>query len=379
MPLIDLVKYNGGPDVFAWKFPDENLSTWTQLIVNESQEAVFLKDGKICDVLGSGKYTLDTKNIPILSNLIGLPFGGKTPFAAEIWFINKAHSLDIKWGTTSPIQLQDPKYNILINLRARGQFGIVISDSKQFLTKLVGTLPIFNKESLTKFFRGVYVSEIKNIISQYVVKKKISFLEINAHIDDIALATKEQISSQFSEYGINLLNFYIHDLSIPDNDPQLIKLKNALAKKAEMDIVGYDYREERTFDTLEGAAKNEGSVQSGLMGAGIGLGMGAGIGYPLGNTVNSFTNVLSATEKKKCPKCNSQVNNDSRFCSNCGYDFQSVTEEKKIVCKKCGAVLDSNMKFCPECGNPLIKKCPKCGAEADSSSKFCPECGTRLN
>ena len=99
MALIDVVKYNGGPNVFAWKFPSDELSTFTQLIVNESQEAILVKDGQFADIFKAGRYRLTTANIPILNNIINLPFGGESPFKAEVWYVNKAYSLDIKWGT----------------------------------------------------------------------------------------------------------------------------------------------------------------------------------------------------------------------------------------------------------------------------------------
>ena len=135
MALIDVIKYAGKRDVLAWRYPSQELRLGTQVIVNESQEAVFVKEGKILDILGPGRYTLSTENIPILAKLINLPFGGKTPFTAEIWYINKAYLLDVKWGTPTPMQLQDPKYKVFIPVRAFGQFGFQIKDSKQFLTK----------------------------------------------------------------------------------------------------------------------------------------------------------------------------------------------------------------------------------------------------
>ena len=105
MAIIDLVKHDEGSDEFIWKFPSSELSTWTQLIVNESQEAIFFKDGKALDAFGPKRYTLDTNNIPLLVEFIKLPFGGKSPFAAEVWYVNKRHVLDIKWGTPTPIQI----------------------------------------------------------------------------------------------------------------------------------------------------------------------------------------------------------------------------------------------------------------------------------
>ena len=120
MAIVEVVKYNGKPDVLAWKYPNEELGTWTQLIVNESQEAVLVKGGKVFDVFGSGRHTLETANIPILNKIINLPFGGRSPFTAEVWYINKGYNLDIKWGTPSPVQIQDPKYGIFVPVRANG-------------------------------------------------------------------------------------------------------------------------------------------------------------------------------------------------------------------------------------------------------------------
>ena len=132
MAVAEVVKYNGGPDVFAWKYPEDELGTWTQLIVSESQEAVLFKGGKALDVFQSGRHTLETENIPLLNQILKLPFGGRSPFSAEVWFVNKMNSLDIKWGTSSPIQIQDPKYHVFIPVRSFGQFGIRVENAKQF-------------------------------------------------------------------------------------------------------------------------------------------------------------------------------------------------------------------------------------------------------
>ena len=278
MAVVDVIKYNGGPDVFAWKYPSDELGTWSQLIVNESQEAILFRGGKALDVFQSGRHTLDTPNIPMLNSIINLPFGGRSPFTAEIWFVNKIHNLDIKWGTPTPIQIQDPKYGIFAPVRSNGSFGIQIEDSKKFIIKLVGTLPSFDKSAITKYFRSLYVTKVKDSISEYFVHKKISILEINAYIDEISSEMKEKIEPVLKEYGISLVNFYVNDISVPEDDPAVAKLKEALAKRAEMNIIGYDYNQERSFDTLEGAAKNTSSMSTPFMGAGMGMGMGMGMG-----------------------------------------------------------------------------------------------------
>jgi len=426
MAIVEVIKYNGGPEVFAWKYPSEELGTWTQLIVNESQEAVLYKGGKAMDVFGSGRHTLDTANIPILSKVINLPFGGKSPFKAEVWYVNKAHSLDVKWGTASPIQIQDPKYGVFVPVRSNGMFGIQIEDSKKFLIKLVGTLNIFDKQSIVKYFRGLYITKVKDAISSYLVHEQISIMEINAYIDELSEYMKERIQPVMAEYGIKLVNFYVNDISVPEDDTAVKQLKDALAKRAEMNIIGYSYQQERSFDTLEGAATNTGSNISAFMGAGMGLGMGVGMGGAVGGAFGSVAQEITTKESlKECPKCHEKIGENQRFCGNCGHDFEkkdkasicsqcgSVVNKKSkfcsecgkkynlcpecgmdlaqgeskckncgfeapVNCPKCGTQVAKNTKFCPECGVPLMKKCPKCGETVSGSEKFCPECGEKL-
>ena len=428
MAVVEVVKYNGGPDVFAWKYPQEELGTWTQLIVNESQEAVLYKGGQALDIFAAGRHTLSTANIPILNKIINLPFGGRSPFTAEVWYINKVHSLDIKWGTPTPIQLQDPKYHIFVPLRSFGQFGIQINDSKQFLTKIVGTLPLLDKENIIKFFRGLYLTKVKDAISSYLIKKSVSVLEINAYLDELSEYLKERITPTLDEYGIKLLNFYVNDINVPEDDTAVKTLKVALAKRAEMDIVGYSYVQERSFDTLEGAATNPGSASSGIMGAGIGLGMGLGVGGTMGNQMGGIAQSINITGRKNCPVCNAEMDTSFRYCPACGADTQKVVQSDMTKCSECGEeyskeykfcprcsdpnnpcyfcgadmktgatvcpmcskvqpkpcpkcgapINDEGARFCPKCGETLARKCDGCGAQIDDESKFCPECGKKL-
>lgn len=427
MAIVEVIKYDGTPDVFAWKYPNCELGTWTQLIVNETQEAILFKGGKVCDVFRAGRHTLSTENIPILSKVVNLPFGGRSPFTAEVWFINRAFTLDIKWGTQTPIQLQDPKYKIFVPVRAFGQFGIQIEDSQKFLLKLVGTLPKFDRTNILKYFRGVYLTKAKDAIASYLVHKNVSILEINAYLDEISEYLKERMAPVFDEYGIRLSSFYVNDISVPEEDNAVKQLKKALAKRAEMDIVGYSYQQERSFDTLEGAATNPNSMQGGFMGAGIGLGMGVGVGGAMGHQFSNLTQTINTAETKTCPKCNATIEKTSRFCNRCGFDTESSGKPASIKCSACGAaltadskfcmtcgkrynpcskcgadipdgasvcpscgsaipkpcpncgkILPPDSKFCPECGTPLVKRCPGCGKQVDNGTRFCPECGTPI-
>ena len=144
MAAVDVIKFDGFSDGKAWvayKYPGDQFMLGSQLIVNPSQEAIFIKGGEICDVFGAGTHTLQTGNLPILNKFVKMPFGGKTPFTAEVFFINKSSRLDMTWGTATPFQLEDPKYGIIVSIRAHGKYGIRITNSSLFVGELVGSAP----------------------------------------------------------------------------------------------------------------------------------------------------------------------------------------------------------------------------------------------
>ncbi|MEK4326717.1 SPFH domain-containing protein [Paenibacillus sp. FSL R7-0312] len=386
MAIIEVVKYDGPAGVFAWKYPNQELGTWTQLIVNESQEAILFKGGEALDSFTAGRHTLSTANIPILSNVVNLPFGGKSPFTAEVWFVNKMNSMNVKWGTSSPLQLQDPKYQIMISVRAFGQFGVKIEDPRKFLLKLVGTLPLFDQDTMVSYFRGLLMSNINELISSYLVHKKISILEINAYVVEISKHIQGRLASSFLDSGIELNNFFIDSINIPDNDPAILRLKEALAKKAEMDIIGFTYQQERSFNTMEEAAGNPGNLGAGMMNTGLGLGMGFGLAGPATDMMNRMTRGMSldggtaaapGASSKSCAGCGTLNPADARFCIGCGQSLQPVPAAASSTCHSCGKPVIPGAKFCPHCGGSLIIKCTGCGHELQPGQKFCAECGTR--
>ena len=222
MAIVDRVKWDGSPDVLAYKYPSTELSTWTQLIVNESQEAFLVRGGVYEGPFGAGRHTLSTENIPILRAVIGLPFGGESPFSAEVWFVNKLVNLDITWGTPDPIQLEDPKYHVMLPVRAFGQYGIEVIEPKRFLLKLVGTLPDFTAEKLSEYFRGVFITRIKTEIANSILTLGTSILEISTKLDVISNTLKISLNKELEEYGVRLKQFNIHSINVPESDPAVI-------------------------------------------------------------------------------------------------------------------------------------------------------------
>ena len=390
------------------KYPSDELSTGTQLIVNESQEAILFKGGQALDVFSSGRHTLTTKNIPILNKLINIPFGGESPFKAEVWYVNKIHSLDIKWGTIAPISLFDPFLMIDVKVKSFGQFGIRIENSKKFLEKLVGTLPVFSQENITAYFKGEYLRKCTSIIGSYFTQKNIGILQVNTYLDDLSEYIKDYMKDFMSDYGITLLNFSVNSINADENDSSYKIVKEAMAGAAKTrwtetakadtqayttrqvgtanaDVMGYEqkqagytYQQRRSYDVMESAASNEGSgIQNDFMTMGMGLAMGNKMGAVIGTQMGNMTAVMDVSPDASilCPKCQAPINDGQKFCGNCGTDISATLQKKCISCR---ASIPINNKFCPECGTPQQKKCPECNAEIQGSPKFCPECGKQL-
>lgn len=379
MAIIDVIKFNGilNRDWLVYRYPGESFVFGTQLIVGEGQIAVFVKGGRALDYFSAGTYTLNTQNIPLLQSLINIPFGGRTPFTAEVFFINKTAKLDILWGTTDPISLIDPKYAVRLRVRAFGQFAIRISDYRVFLTELIGALgdsQVIKYDLVIKYFKGVLVTKIKTIIADIIINQKISALEITPHLEELSDIASQRLSSEFDRFGIEIINLFITSINFPDEDFDMIN--KILGEKAAFDIIGDSrYNVKRSFDVMETAAGNEGSGN--LVSAGIGVGLGAGAGIAVGNNfmATAENNINTSGKSVACSKCNTLNKEGDKFCSNCGEKLST----EKIECYSCKSLIDGNMKFCPNCGCSMMKRiCSNCSKENLPGTKFCSECGTKL-
>lgn len=314
MAIIDVAKFDGPTNVLVWKHPVGDLTWGTQVIVNQTQDALFLKGGQIADVLGPGTHTLKTANIPLLRKLVEAPFGGNTPFAAEIYFVNRAVNLDVKWGTTNPIPLLDPVYKVPLPIRGFGQFGVRVCDPRQLFTQLSATAPEFTTQQLSESFKGFLMTRIKDYIAETMIKQKISLLEVTAHLEEISDAIKQKLAGDFRAYGVDLVAFLVSSIDVPEEDESVKRLKKALADKAEMDILGEGYRTKRGLDVMEKAAGNEGGGAGLGMGMGMGVGAGAGMGSAMGNLLGGALGGAAL----KCASCQAPMASGSKFCASCG-------------------------------------------------------------
>lgn len=322
MALIDRVKYDGPADVLVWRFPQDNLSWGTQVIVNQAQEAIFFKGGQALDTLGPGTHQLRTANVPFLRRLIAAPFGGETPFTAEIYYVNKAVDMDVKWGTNNPIPIMDPKFNVFLPVRAFGQFAIQVADSRAFVTQLSATSPQFTVDQLSNYFRGVLLTKAKDYIAETIIKEKINVLEIAAHLEDMSGALQTKLADDFAKFGVKLVNFYLNSVDVPEDDDTVVRLKKALADRAELDILGDKYQQKRTLDVMEKAAGNSGGGAGAGMGAGLGLGAGLGMGQmmagAMGGAMPGAAGAAAAAGAKFCASCGKPLAPGGKFCAECG-------------------------------------------------------------
>lgn len=349
--MIDVVKFDGikNRNWIVYKFPSDQLVYGTQLIVQEGQVAIFVKGGQICDVFFPGTHGLDTYNLPILKTIVNIPFGGKTPFSAEIYFLNTVNVLDLKWGTLDPIQLIDPKYNVRLRIRAYGQMGLKLQKPALFFKELIGGIgfnSIVEYDKTIEFCRGKIVLKIKTLIAQKIISQKISALEISTQLEELSQSMVEEISDIFDQYGLGVVNFFINSINFPDEDFE--KINQILQDKAAFDIMGDNmYKTKRSFDVYEGAATNENGVAGAFAAGGIGLGAAMNIGANMNSTMgNPLGNNEPAGEYIICPSCSTKNLNGVKFCSECGHKYAANT------CS-CGEKLSPNQKFCPECGKKV--------------------------
>ena len=283
MAIIDIVRYEQQEGVIVHKFPSCDLRWGTQLVVFPGQVAYFAKGGKVCDKFTEGTYTLKTGNIPLLNKIVNLPFGGDSPFQADVWYVSTVSRLNLKWGTETPIQLEDPKYRIIVPVRAYGQYGFRISEADKFMKSFIGNMPTFDEWTLQSYFRGLLLSKLTNIIADKIIKDGISVLDIPSQLQNISVYSQKELAPFFAEYGLEILLFNIISINIPEDDISLNEIKKAKNLSARLQIVGRDnYSLERTFDVMDKAAENESGTGAAFINAGLGLGTSINMGKQLG-------------------------------------------------------------------------------------------------
>lgn len=330
-------------NTMVYKFPMDGRKLFygSKLTVRESQVAVFVNKGKIADVFTPGMYSLHTQNLPILSSLLGLPYGFKSPFFADVYFVNTKQFTNQKWGTTNPITMRDKEFGP-IRLRAYGTFSFKVTDAGTFMKEVFGTNSEFSTESIVGQLKSMVIAGISDTIAE----SKISALDLACNLLEFNDVVKNNLKEMFEKLGLGLTNCIIENISFPE------EVEKAIDKRSSMGVLGDkmdDYVKFQSAEAIRDAAKNPGVA---------GIGTQIGTGMALGEMVRDAMAPKTATAKtettqtatKECPKCKAQNKPRAKFCSECGAKFD---EEK--FCPECGAKVSSRAKFCPECGTKVAK------------------------
>ncbi|MFN6964681.1 MAG: SPFH domain-containing protein [Pyrinomonadaceae bacterium] len=367
--FIEVIEWlDDSGDTIVYRFPvaGQEIKNGAQLIVRESQAAVFVYEGQVADVFEPGRYTIDGGNTPILSKLGAWKFGFNSPFKSEVYFVSTKQFTDMKWGTSNPVMLRDADFGI-VRLRAFGAYSMRVAAPGDFIKQIAGTSAQFSTEDIEGQLKRAIVSEFSDALGEL----KIPALDLAAQYKEMGDAIRGKINEDFGTLGLEVTKFYIENISVPP------EVEAALDKRASMGALGdaNRYMQFQAADALRDAAQNP----SGGAGLGASLGAGFALGGQMANAFGqgqpqSGQAGQAGAATVPCPSCGKPNAAGVKFCSECG----GTMEVAKVPCIKCGAELREGAKFCSECGTSQAKpNCANCGTEMAPGAKFCPECGTK--
>jgi len=235
-----------------------------QLIVQDTQTAVFYKDGKALDVFSAGRHTLTTANIPFLTKLLSLPFGFNSPFQAQVYYVSMKKFIDLKWGTKSPINFRDTELSF-VQLRASGKFSMRVKDPQLFINEIVGTQGKYTTNEIEDYLRDSIVSKLNSVLG----KNLKTVFDLGQYYPQIESGIKAEVTDFFNSMGIELTDLIIVGIVPPDEVQEKINERSSMGAIGNLD----NYMKFKTAMAMEKAAENEGAGGT----AGLGVGLGAGM------------------------------------------------------------------------------------------------------
>ncbi|MBM4330823.1 MAG: SPFH domain-containing protein [Deltaproteobacteria bacterium] len=342
-----------------------------QLIVRANQAAVFFRDGKGYDVIGPGRHTLSTLNLPILTKVLSFPFGFKSPFRVEILFINLKVFTHLKWGTKEPVAFKDQELGV-IRLRAFGNYTMRIVQPLLFINTLIGTQGIFATEDISNYLKDVIVSRLNDLMGETLK----SIFDLPRQYTEFGVALKALVGQDFQKYGLELVDLFINSITPPDEVQRMIDERSGMQAVGDLD----SFLKFKAAKALGDAARGEGGLAGSAAASGMGLGVGAGLGMMLpGILMKSMEEGSRSTPTRKkieCPKCYTKISFEARFCPSCGHQILKLNK-----CLPCGKDLPLEANYCMVCGAKVEKtgrSCAHCGTPALTEAVFCNQCGEKL-
>ena len=335
--LVDVIEWkDDSRNTIAWRYDcdGKEIMMGAQLTVRESQMAVFVNEGKLADVFNPGMYTLETSNMPIMTALKSWPHGFKSPFKAEVYFINTRRFTDCKWGTSNPVMMRDAEFG-MIRLRAFGIYSFRVVDPALLLREVLGTAAELNVDDVEGQIKRTIVSGLSDILGQ----SGIPALDLAANYDELSDMALKVLSPRIEEMGLRLESFAIENISLP------AEVEKTMDRRTSMGVVG-DLNRYAQFQAAEAMREAANNPNGGTASAGVGMGAGVAMGQMFGAMMQQQQPAQQAPQSGK-------------------------------QCIGCGKTIDVNAKFCPECGANQTPTCKGCGAKLAPGTKFCPECGQK--
>ena len=341
--FADVIKNSGPGDLLIWRQPEEDFNTNCTLIVMPGEEAIFIKGGNIEQTFDSGTYKLSTENYPFISRLRNAFTGGISTFNCVVYFVRKAHSMEIFWGTDSPIQVRDPVMRIATSVQARGSYKVQVDNPGKFLTKMVGNnVPFLMQGELNNYFISEFQQHIKSSLARAIRSSNQEIMGICAEQDVLATQIQPILQEILDDYGLKLITFTIAAIDIPENDPNRQKLEEAFANKGVMGILGDDWGRQQATEILHTLAGNPGAGGVAAAGAGMGMGMAAG-GVFAGMAQQMFTPMQPQAPVQQPVQSAPSGRFVQRGAPSGGAPTAQATEDSVESLKKLKAMLDAGL------------------------------------
>jgi membrane protease subunit (stomatin/prohibitin family) len=318
--FIDVIHWTEPEEgILAWRFPmqDMEIQNGAQLTVRESQMAAFVNEGRMADVLGPGRYTLNTQTLPLLTNLMNWDKLFQSPFKSDVYFFSTRIQVSQRWGTQNPVTIRDRDFGA-VRLRAYGIYSYRVADPRVFHTKISGTREIYRVADLEGQLRNTIVGRMADTFAE----SQVPFLDMAANQVELGERIAEHVKPYFAELGLALENFVVENLSLPE------ELQKRLDERIGMNMVG-DLRQYTQFQAAQAlpiAAANEG-------GGAAGMGVGLGAGFAMAQQMTQAMNPPAASAPAGAPA-----------------PAAPAAAGATKFCLECGKSIPRSAKFCPECG-----------------------------
>lgn len=350
MAILDLIEYvDERPDEIVHRIPEYGSGEFrlgSQCVVRESQRAVFVRDGKALDILPPGRHTLSTANIPLLTGILGLPFGSKSPFRAEVYYVMMREFTDLKWGTPQPVVFRDSEFG-MIRIRAFGTYSMRVKDPQLFVNQIVGTQASYSTNDIEEFLRSIIINEFNDMMGETLN----TLLDVQAKTIDLATLALHSLADDFERLGLELRSFQVGAITPPEN------VQKAIDERSSMGAIGnmQAYTQYQAAQAIGGMGEGGEGGQGGSLAEGAGLGAGIGIGAAMADALRQSmsggqqqSGQPAVAGQSFCPNCGQPVPAGAKFCPNCGFNLATT-----VACPKCGTQNPPDAKFCHNCGTQL--------------------------